>query len=213
MTITATDWGPKVGQRSPWGNIQDSTEIADGIHNVGTPGHGGVKLDRQRNAKVPAYMRQRGGWYEEDSDWCIPAIVFEKEWREWADGTKQTTGDQQIDHAKATFINWHPEAYAKWNDVPLESLAGKSRRYDEKVWNEVHANDLIVISAVGDWHKDCSKGNVLVTATVGGKRAQGFPGARQFFVPADEYAAREGFGFVVDPSRHNEVVKVADGTS
>lgn len=49
---------------SPWGAIQDKRELAPGIWQVSTAGHGGIKLSRERNAAVPAYMRAEGGWYE-----------------------------------------------------------------------------------------------------------------------------------------------------
>jgi hypothetical protein len=193
------------GQWSPWGRIQHSTQIAEGITSVSTAGHGGIKLSRQRNAKVPKYMRRDGGWYEEDCEWCIPAIVFSDVFREWADSTDWTSADKTLSDAQHTFLNWLPDAYAQWYNTPLESLAGKSRCYDERLWNEKHANDLVVISAVGDWHDECPKGMVLVTATIGGLRKPGFPNARQFLVPSEEYGERETFGFVVDPARHTEV--------
>lgn len=61
------------GSRTPWGAAQDVDLIAPGVWLVSTAGHGGIKLDRVRNAKVPASCRTKGGWYEED---CEVSIVF-----------------------------------------------------------------------------------------------------------------------------------------
>lgn len=190
---------------SPWGTIQDSHEIAPGITSVSTAGHGGVKLDRSRNAQIPAYMRRPGGWYEEDCDWCLPAVVFEQEWRKWADSTTWTTSNKEMESAEETLRNWHPLACAKWHNVPLESLAGKSCIYDEQCFRQQHANDLVVICACGDWHEDCPRGMVLVTATLGGTRGSGEPGARSFLVPKEDYDKRGRFGFVLDPAKYQEV--------
>lgn len=59
-----------------WGPSQHCKTVADGIQQVSTASHGGYKLDAIRNALVPAYMRQAGGWYEEDCDWAIVAVIF-----------------------------------------------------------------------------------------------------------------------------------------
>jgi hypothetical protein len=61
--------------RSRWGPIQTKSELAPGVWSVSTAGHGGIKLSRERNAAVPAYLRREGGWYEEDCEWAIAAVV------------------------------------------------------------------------------------------------------------------------------------------
>ncbi len=60
------------GKSSPWGKIQDSQPMGEGVVFVSTAGHGGLKLDRVRNARIPALFRQKGGWYEEDCAIYIP---------------------------------------------------------------------------------------------------------------------------------------------
>lgn len=62
--------------RTPWGKAQTVTTVAPGIVVVDTAGHGGVKLDRKRNAKIPMAARLHGGWYEEDCEALIPLLVF-----------------------------------------------------------------------------------------------------------------------------------------
>lgn len=66
---------------SPWGKVDGCETIAPGFLSVSTSSHGGIKLDRARNAKVPEQWRRPGGWYEEDSDYAIPFLVFEGEVR------------------------------------------------------------------------------------------------------------------------------------
>jgi hypothetical protein len=138
---------------------------------------------------VPKYMRMPGGWYEEDCDWCIPALVFP---------------DSGLDNgdAKRTLLNWHPDAYAKFYDVPLESLEGKSGEYDRRLWKQRNADKWQTLSAWGDWHEHVPEGKVGVVACIGG-RSEGPPygaqgEARYFLVDGDEYKARTGT-YVVDP--------------
>lgn len=69
---------------TPWGVPQGAPEVlAPGIVSYETASHGGIWLDPEHNAKVPQAWRDAsfgglaaGGWYEEDCDWCIPALVF-----------------------------------------------------------------------------------------------------------------------------------------
>ncbi len=68
---------------TPWGVSIDREECGDGITFHSTASHGGYFVRADLNAKVPAYLRaasfnQQGerGWYEEDCDWAIVALVF-----------------------------------------------------------------------------------------------------------------------------------------
>lgn len=63
----------KQGSRTPWGKADHVKMIVPGVFEVGTPGHGGIKLDPVRNKLVPASVRRKAGWYEED---CEVSIVF-----------------------------------------------------------------------------------------------------------------------------------------
>ena len=51
------------GTRTPWGEAQHVTHIQEGVWFASTASHGGIKLDRKRNAKIPAVARIEGGWY------------------------------------------------------------------------------------------------------------------------------------------------------
>lgn len=74
---------PMVGQQSPWGRIDDATELAPGIVSVSTGSHGGIHLDAERNAMVPMIWQYLThgtlgvhGWYEEDCDWSMVALTY-----------------------------------------------------------------------------------------------------------------------------------------
>ncbi len=42
---------------SPWGAIQHGEKLADGVFFISTAGHGGINLDRARNALIPDAFR------------------------------------------------------------------------------------------------------------------------------------------------------------
>jgi hypothetical protein len=92
---------------TPWGRSDSQQAYAPGITFYSTPSHGGFKLDTERNAKVPDYMQAstinqqgRQGWYEQDCDWAIVAIVF-----------PDAFSDEQREHARQTLRRWKPDAY------------------------------------------------------------------------------------------------------
>ncbi len=69
---------------SPWGQVQHSEQIISGIWAVSTSTHGGIWLSPDRLAELTnilgySYSTFCGStcWFEEDCDWCIPAIAFQ----------------------------------------------------------------------------------------------------------------------------------------
>jgi hypothetical protein len=94
------------GMRTPWGAAQYVKHHAPGISFVGTGGHGGYKLSRERNAKVDAVWRRHGGWYEEDCDWAIVHYTF-----------PEAFTDVPMDAVLTSLMNWLPDEY--------EAVAGK----------------------------------------------------------------------------------------
>ena len=193
-----------VGMRTPWGAADYVTEILEGVHNVSTPSHGGIKLSRERNAAIPDYMRKAGGWYEEDCDWCIPFVAFEAEIRARGDEypLKALDKGQHTD----TLKNWHPDAYEKFYSITWQP--GESYKRDQKLFELANAQNLVGVAAWGDWQAGVPKGMVGVLATLGGTRA---PGRTEhwFVVPQDEYEARNHFGFVIDEARHAHIDPIA----
>jgi hypothetical protein len=89
--------------KTPWGQSQYSRRVAPGIVFYGTAGHGGYRLTKAANAKVPAKWRLGGEferWYEVDLGWAPLAVVFPEafpkdngerlarnvaEWEEWVE--------------------------------------------------------------------------------------------------------------------------------
>jgi len=181
------------GMRTPWGDADSVKVVADGIGWVGTAGHGGVKLSPAMSRRMPDHMRKPGGWYEEDCDWSLPYVAFADILRE-AGESEKTLGE-----AMATLRNWHPAAYEEHTGEEIPE--GQSHIKDKRIFSDRHANDLVVISAIGSTGRP---GMVEVTATLGGVRD--FSGARRFLVPEGEYKARGSFGFVIEePDRYEEI--------
>lgn len=170
---------------TPWGKADHEKIYAYGIVFYGTPSHGGFKLDRIRNAQVPAALRERGGWYEEDCAWAKVVYAFPDLFSE----------DDRASAVK-TLKGWYPDA---WEAVTGTVLApGESHIKDERLFLEDHARDWIVISAI---RSEQHPGMVECTATTGGARSIDTP-KRRYLVPDDEYQQRSPFGFVIDETRH-----------
>jgi len=212
---TAADPVVNVGMTTPWGRADYTRVLAPGIGTVGTPGHGGIKLDRAHNARVPEYMRREGGWYEEDCEWSIPFCVFAAELTEAAaadiasgDADRAKSAEytlRALGDAVKTLRNWYPDEYERFTGRQLQP--GESMVRDERDWKAANADKWQVISAS---HSKHVAGHVVVEAAVGGRRQTppyDWGDTKRFLVPADEYAARGRFGFVVDPARHPETTE------
>jgi hypothetical protein len=172
------------GAHTPWGPSQGGTFYADGVTSHSTAGHGGFKLSAERNRKVHPMLRAAGGWYEEDESWAIVAITF----------PHLFTALERRCASQATKDSW-PDA---WEAISCTILAaGESRSKDQRAFEEEHAADWIVVSAITS---EQQKGFVECIATTGGQRGAGTE-ERRFLVPADEYEIGR-FGFVIDPHRH-----------
>jgi hypothetical protein len=70
---------------TPWGISDSETEIAEGIREVSTPGHGGIWLSTERQAQLKILYPNIDNfthdlrWWEEDCDWVVPYIVFQND--------------------------------------------------------------------------------------------------------------------------------------
>jgi len=190
-------------KHSPWGVIQDCEQIADGILAVSTAGHGGIKLDRKRNAQVPELFRTKGGWYEEDCEWAIAATIHRDAFLEEARQTSKCpdTLSAAID---STCKNYFPDFFTAFTGKVVTAAESYVIRKRESATK--NATNLVVIAAWGDWHDDVPEGMVGVKATLGGKRGYWSPEEgkvdvedHNFLVPKEEYDTRDEFGFVIDP--------------
>ena len=64
--------GDSSAPRTPWGPAQTLVDLANGVKSVSTAGHGGIRLnkEKQKQKQIPKCFRKT--WYEED---CEAAIV------------------------------------------------------------------------------------------------------------------------------------------
>lgn len=97
--------------RTPWGPSQSVTTVAPGVLIVDTAGHGGVKLDRKRNAKVPAGARKPRGWYEEDCEALVPLLVFFEEMKSTTGATREMLAE--------SLGRWLPESLSALQEAGL----------------------------------------------------------------------------------------------
>ncbi|OCI32873.1 DUF7007 domain-containing protein [Oerskovia enterophila] len=206
----ARDWGSvsnvQEGSRTPWGPVQHLVHVADGIVEVGTGSHGGMKLSPQRNQQVPTALRTSSGWYEEDCEAQIVLMTFPDEYAASRARERRGNNDPWTDpafvaeRARASVKNWSPDGYEK---ATGETVApGESTVKDERLFLDAHATDQVAVSAT---YSEAHPGMVEVTTTTGGGRDPGsWENQRVFLVPKDEYAA-DRTRFVADPDRHTDI--------
>ncbi len=169
---------------TPWGPSQGATIYAEGVASHSTAGHGGFKLSADRNRKVHPLLRADGGWYEEDAAWAIVAITY----------PDLFTGYERR-RAERTIKDKWPDV---WETISGTILApGESQERDRRAFEQEHAGNWIVISAIRSDHEN---GFVEVVATLGGRRGEHLE-ERRFLVACDEYKIGR-FGFVIDEARH-----------
>lgn len=66
------DREPVPGDQSPWGKIQMTRPVAEGVTFVSCAGHGGCHLTPDALARMPERARSTDGWYEEDCEALLP---------------------------------------------------------------------------------------------------------------------------------------------
>jgi hypothetical protein len=176
----------KIGARTPWGKADHVKEVTPGIWQVGTPGHGGYKLDRAHNLKVHPAWRNAGGWYEEDCDWARVVLTFPELYTE-----------QDREQAHSTAKQYTPDEYAAVIGQPV-TLA-ESRKLRERAFKASVGDQLVAVSAWGSWHPAVPKGHVGVYAVPGGDRSR--PG-QHFLVTDAQYQEGAEFGLVIDETKH-----------
>lgn len=196
--------------QTPWGPAQQASMLAPGIGSVSCAGHGGLLISRSRYDLMPDYMVERGVfrgeelWFEEDCAWAKVFVAFEEDLLQSKD--EHTVKIIRAGVHRDTLREWYPDAYERHYGVTLQP--GESFVKDERTFFEQHAEDLIVVSASGDWHARVPEGMVGVVARVGGNRSSTTEASsRYFLVPSEEYKQAGRFGFVVVPERHEEIEK------
>ena len=198
------------GQRSPWGTIDHVSHWDVGITNVGTSGHGGVKLSPGRNRAVHEAWRRPGGWYEEDCEWAIVAVTF-----------PECYSPEHAALGKQMARDWFPDEYETVTGEQIKP--GESYIRDKDEFATEHATDLVttaaLVAAPGTVERivrddgvtgglrlvSAEQQMVKVWARIGGRDSTSRQ-SRAFLVPASDYATRGRFGFVIaDPAKYEEV--------
>ena len=130
-----------------------------------TAGHGGFHLSATRNRKIDPMLRSAGGWYEEDAEWAIVAITFPRLF---------TAPERR--HAEQTIKDSWPNA---WEAIFRTILGpGESREKDRRAFEEAHADDWIVVSAINSDHEKgvCRVRRHARRPSRRGDRGAAFPG-------------------------------------
>ena len=173
-----------IAASTPWGSSQLATIYGPGVTCHSTAGHGGFHLSAERNRLIDPALRKDSPWYEEDSEWATVALTFPDLFTAY----ERKCADETIRHS------W-PET---WERIHGRILAeGESRSKDRHAFDEAHAADWVVNSAI---YSVLHAGMTEVVATKGGRRGGG--AERRFLVPSEDYSTRGPFGFVIDESRH-----------
>lgn len=86
--------------RTPWGDAQHEVIYGPGVVFYETASHGGFKLDKDANRKIPVPLRRNDSWYEEDCEALKVMYTFPSLFPSLADKREQVVG-----HMK----RWFPE--------------------------------------------------------------------------------------------------------
>ncbi|TDP89583.1 hypothetical protein EDF62_3336 [Leucobacter luti] len=188
------DTGIHVDSRTPWGNADHVTQPAPGISIVSTAGHGGVKLSRERNAKIPPALRQKNGWYEEDCESHAPFYYFADE---MAHEFSHNDPEYMREVAERGLREWYPDEFEKATGQkvsPEQSGVLRERLADQQAFNE-----FAVVSARGS---EAFPDKVVIS---GHRKSDG--DEAEFLVDRDEYRAHDKSQghFVADQDRHPQL--------
>jgi hypothetical protein len=130
-----------MAEHSPWGEVQGSEQIAHGIRQVFTAGHGGVVVSPTRMRQMPAPLADVGrrlpgragyGYFEEDCDWAAVAVAF-------PDAYAAHFAGRDIDiaaHAVAALRDYNPDAYEAHFGRTIP--AGASTVKDDRAFDARH---------------------------------------------------------------------------
>lgn len=96
---------------TPWGTSDHQKTYGEGVTFYGTPSHGGFRLLKAQNDRVPDYLRActwgdlgRDGWYEEDCDWAIVCLIF-----------PELFTAEDLENARLTLKSYRPAELARFD--------------------------------------------------------------------------------------------------
>lgn len=167
------------------------SEPAEGITRYDFPEHGCFALSPERNAAIPAAMRNEDGIYEEDVE-SLKVVAYHPD---SYPNMVERIGEEQtrqigVDGCK----NWFPTQYAA--ATGHEFALGESHEVDRHDWFAKNTENYVAISAVRTDQPD----TVQVTVAKGGDRENGERVV--LFVPADDYEAPNAPHGTFEPPFH-----------
>ena len=142
-------------------------------------------------------MRAEAGWYEEDCQWSIAAMIHPIAFQRIIK-IEGKPDRSEYDIAVETFRHWHPDQYEQFFGVKLEK--GQSLTRDEKLFWIENRDKFVLNAAWGDWAHWVPKGKVGVVA-----KCQHVE--KWFLVDHDRYQKRGRHGHVIDATIDTEIAK------
>lgn len=177
---------------SPWGAVQTANELAPGIWDVSTAGHGGLMLS-------PRAQRRRSGLH------ARPGGPVRGRPRLGLGRPRLPRRLHQERGPRCAQISAQLAArpYARFTVKVIQP--GKSYTLDRDAFEALHAADWIASTAFGAWASFVERGQVGLCCQRRSDRSEAW-----FIVPEAEYAKRGKFGFVIDPARHIRIERPAN---
>lgn len=197
------------GSSSPWGPIQHVTHHGEGIAQVDTDGHGGVKLSAARNRAIPAAMRSRSGWYEEDCEAAVPMWHYPDE---FADERRNAERIRQF--AESSLRDWHPDDYEaltgrEATEENSRTRAHRARERSVQQHRKAHSDEFVTLGAGSDnrHHSWAPDGYAVCEARMDDTGETG-----HYLMDKSDVITDGMYGqhVVVDPNRHVDVSEVVD---
>lgn len=205
-------WGSvdvTAGSRSPWGEAQHVDQPAPGIAFASTPGHGGFKLSKERNAAIPAALRNKSGWYEEDVEANIVGMVHPEAFPHVVDKIGESGSKAYFE---GTVMSSFPDQYtaATGREVPValsRVLQDRAKRQSTAEFRAAHANEFVTLGNGDNFSNWIPKGYAACEA-----RLDATGEIRTFLMPRDEVIHDKSYGrnALVDPNRHLDVTDVVN---
>ncbi|KQP62880.1 DUF7007 domain-containing protein [Nocardioides sp. Leaf285] len=200
--------GVGTDSRTPWGNADVATQVAAGITVVHTPGHGGIKVSRERNLAIPTALRNASGWYEEDCESNIVGMYHPEAFPHYKNGEH----DAIREACAASVKNWYPDAYTKATgiEVGIEesmTLRDRAKQSDKDAFRAAHAEEFVTLGN-GDTHAPwIPPGYAACRARMDATGEE-----RTFLMSRDEVIHGGSYGkhALVDPQRHIDVTDVVN---
>ncbi len=178
--------GARSAPSTPWGPGQYVKTFARGVAEIGTAGHGGLRVSRglalrtmRKEILACAIERRDYFWFEEDCDYMLVVLSM-----------PEVFPPETQDAAQASVKTWHPDEYTALTGEAVaveDSYVLQQRRFK----TETHER-FVVTAARGDWAEGVPEGMVGVSARRASDGAE-----KEAVLSSADYATRGKFGFVL----------------